>query len=127
MCASMRTPAERGFTLIEVMVAMAVFGLAVLALLNLTGENVRAAAGAETRVMAAVVADNQAIEALTSQVPPALGVARGQETEGGRVWRWTRKVGRTADPQILSIAVRVSDPLGRSTAAEVVVFRGGGS
>ncbi|MFN3522491.1 MAG: type II secretion system minor pseudopilin GspI [Phenylobacterium sp.] len=131
MCASRaeaprRRRAEEGFSLIEVMVALAVFGLAVLALLNLAGENTRTVSAAETRVLARVVADNQAIEALTSPLPPAVGAVRGEEQAGGRRWRWTRQVSRTGDPQILQVAVRVADPSGRRTAAEVVVFRGPG-
>jgi general secretion pathway protein I len=123
--ASGRSAGEAGFTLIEVMVALAVFGLAVLALLNLSGENVRTASSAQTRILAAVVADNQAIEALTNPVPPAIGEARGEEAAGGRTWSWRREVSRMDDPAVLRISVRVAEPLGRGTVAETVVFRGG--
>jgi len=50
----------RGFSLIELLVALAVFALAVLALLNLAGESTRTAVLLEERVLAGVVAENRA-------------------------------------------------------------------
>ncbi len=58
--------AEDGFTLIELLVALAVFSLAALALVNLASENVRSAQGLQTRVLAGIVADNQAVAVLTA-------------------------------------------------------------
>jgi general secretion pathway protein I len=119
---SMRPAADpNGFTLLELMVALAVFGLAAMALLNLAGENTRTAASVETRAFAAVVAENRAIEALTDPAPPAIGTIEGVEPLAGRDWRWTRSAVRTDDPEILRIEVRVLD--GARTAAELTVFR----
>ena len=50
-----------GFSLIEMLVALAVFSLAVIALLHLAGQNTRAASVIEERVLAGVVADNRAV------------------------------------------------------------------
>lgn len=120
----MRQSAEQGFTLIEMLVALAVFSLAVLALLNLVGENTRSASAVQTRLLAATVAENQAIEALIGAAPPAIGMAEGQASAAGVAWRWRREVRRTSDPDILRIDVRVTAPGGAATAAEVTVFRG---
>ena len=51
-----------GFTLLEMLIAVAVFALVVLALLNLVGESTRTAAVVEERVLAAIVAGNRAVE-----------------------------------------------------------------
>ena len=51
-------PRREGFTLLETLVAMAIFSLAVMALLNLAGENTRTAAIVEERTLAGVVAEN---------------------------------------------------------------------
>lgn len=120
----MPTHADHGFTLIEVLVALAIMSLAVLALLNLAGENTRAASAAETRAMAAVVAENRAVEDMAAPAPPALGESAGDEVAGGRKWRWTRTVATTADPTVLRIDVRVVREGARQTAGEVSVFRG---
>ncbi|MDP2117618.1 MAG: type II secretion system protein GspI, partial [Brevundimonas sp.] len=50
--------------MIELLVALAVFSVAALALLNLAGENSRSAARVETRTLGGVVAENLAVEAM---------------------------------------------------------------
>lgn len=117
----MRT--RQGFSLIELLVALAVFSLAALALLNLTGENVRTAADVETRTVAAIVADNLAVEAMISVDPPGEGETAGTTSMAGRDWRWRRIVTATPDPDMIRIEVKVSED-GVWTAAETVLFRG---
>ena len=119
----MRRTADAGFTLIELLVALAVFSLAVLALLNVSGENVRTAGAIESRVLAGVVADNRAVEVLTALEPPAPGLAAGQEAAGGRMWRWTRLVTPTPDPELLRIDITVAEQESRGTLATVTLFR----
>ncbi|MCR5881093.1 type II secretion system minor pseudopilin GspI [Phenylobacterium sp. J367] len=115
--------AEQGFTLLEMLVALAVLSLGALALLNLAGESTRQATAVEDRFFAGVVAENEAVEALTAPVAPALGEEGGEASLGGQTWRWTRAVSRTTDPGVLLIDVRVA-PRGGRTAGEVTVFRG---
>lgn len=117
-----RARAEAGFTLIEVLVALAVFSLAALTLINLSGENVRTARVLEARALASVVAENRAVEAMIDW--PPLGVTSGVDTAGDRSWRWTRKVSRTDDPEISRIDVVVASEAASTTLAEVTVFRG---
>ena len=109
-----------GFTLIEMLVALAVFGLAAMALLNLSGENTRSAARVETRTLGGVVAENLAVEAATL---PSIGEGRssGQVELAGRRWTWTRAVTATDVAGMLRIDVRVSDAEGQ--AAERTLFR----
>lgn len=118
-----RGDAEQGFTLLEMLVAMAVLSLGALALLNLAGENTRTAGAVEERLFAGVVAENRAIEALTAPGAPALGRESGADPAGGQTWRWTRQVSRTGDPGMVRVDVRVAGAGGR-TAGEVTVFRG---
>ena len=104
---------SRGFTLIEVMVALAVFGLAAMALIRLQGETIRGAATLDATVTAQMVARNLVVEAITDAEPPVTGITRGIADNGGRSWRWQRSVGPTGDPRILRIDVGVADPAGR--------------
>lgn len=116
--------AENGFTLLETLVALSVLSLAVLALVNLAGENLRSQAAIEERVFAQVVAENRAVEALTSLAPPAIGESNGTEEEANRVWRWTRKVSATAEPGILRVDIAVAAQTGTQVLSAVTLFRG---
>lgn len=113
--------AERsGFTLVEMLVAMAVFALAAMALLNLSGENTRSAARVEDRTLGGVVAENVAVEsAVAPQLPD--GLSDGRVSLAGRDWSWTRVVTATDDPDLQRVDIRVSGDEGQ--AAERILFR----
>ncbi len=105
--------AEHGFTLIEVMVALAVFALAALALLRLEGATIRSTDTLGRTLEAGLVARNAAVEAMTDARPPALGPGAGTAVEGGRSWTWTRQISPTGDARVLRIDVTVADPRGQ--------------
>ena len=107
-CGSMqrRADTQAGFSLLELLVALAIFGMAVVGLLNLSGESTHTAVILEERALAAVVAENQAIEALLAPAAVAAAPAAGQESAGARGWDWKR----TATPAgqgMLRIAISV--------------------
>ena len=112
--ADRRAAGTRGFTLVEIMVALAVFSLAALALLRLEGATIRSTGLLGDTIVAQMVARNVAIDAVSAPRPPALGRSGGVEQNGGRAWRWTRLVAPTGDPRILRIDVAVSDAGGRA-------------
>ena len=103
---------RNGFTLIEIMVALAVFSLAALALIRLEGETIRGTGRLDAIFVAQTVARNVAIEAVTDARPPTLGQTAGVERNAGRDWAWTRSVRATGDARILRIDVAVSDAAG---------------
>jgi general secretion pathway protein I len=118
-----------GFSLLETLVALAVFSLAALALINLAGENARSAAHVETRALATMAADNLAVQALAQPFPPARGDSDGRLELADRTWGWRQSVAATDDPRILRIDVRVydgADPRSPQVAA-LTVFRDDGA
>lgn len=115
--------AEQGFTLVEMLVALAVFSVAVVALLNVSGESTRTAYGLEERVLASVVAENRAVETMSATAPPALGQTEGVERLGERDWRWTRRISATSDADVLRVDVIVRPARGAAPAGELTVFR----
>ena len=113
-----------GFSLIELMVALAVFALVVLALLHLAGENTRSALVAEEATLAGVVADNRAVEAMLAPPGRLAGADDGREQAGDREWHWTRTVGATEMDGIVRVEISVQ-PAGetREAAGRVLLRR----
>lgn len=98
-------PDANGFSLIEVMVALAIFGLAAVALIRLNGVSLASAVTLADRQLAASVARNQALEALLAASPPAS--AAGRERAGTRDWAWRRRVAPGPDAGTAIITVDV--------------------
>lgn len=114
---------QQGFTLVEVLVALAIFSLAALALLRLQGSAITTAARLDDKTLAAIVAQNQGVDVMIATLPPAFGSASGIERNGGRDWRWTRETLRTPDPRLQRIEIRVLGPDGDTAAALTLVRR----
>lgn len=97
-----------GFTLIEMLVALSVFALAALAMVNLQGYSVRTAATLADSALAAQVAQNLMVERLSAPLAPAIGTEQGQETNGGRNWQWQAVTAKTEDNRLVTIAINVT-------------------
>ena len=112
-------PRTRGFTLVEIMVALVVFSLAALALIRLEGQTIRSTGILSATLLAQAVARNVAIEAVTDAEPPVRGRSSGVEQNGGRAWTWVREVQPLGDGDVMRVDVSVSDRggavLGRMT------------
>lgn len=96
-----------GFTLLEIMVALAIFSLAALAMVRLQGYSVRSTANLGDSSMAWQVARNVAVEILSNPAPPTLGETQGEELNGGQNWRWTATTEKTDDARLLKIDIAV--------------------
>lgn len=113
---------EGGFTIIEMLVALAIFSLAALALLRLQGGTLFSTARLQSGIVAGIVARNIVVEALTDAEAPTLGRTSGTEVNAGRRWAWTRVVGRTGEARLQQVTVTVADETGRQ-AATLTAFR----
>ncbi len=98
---------QNGFTLLEIMVALAIFSLAALAMVRLQGYSVRSTANLGDSGMAWQVARNVAVEILSNPAPPTLGETNGEEVNGGRNWRWTATTAKTDDARLVRIDIAV--------------------
>jgi general secretion pathway protein I len=97
-----------GFTLLEIMVALAIFSLAALAMVRLQGYSVRSTADLGESSLAWQVARNVAVEILSDPAPPTLGETSGEETNGGLNWRWSAESSKTDDARLLRVDIRVT-------------------
>lgn len=112
-----------GFTLIEMLVALAIFSLAALALLRLGGATATNSARLNDRAIAQAVARNVAVEVLSDPLPPAFGDVAGEAVNGGRRWRWTRRTARSPEARIQQIEIQVVAAEGGPGRAALTVFR----
>ncbi len=80
---------RHGFTLIEVLVALAVFSVAAMAVLNATGQTLNSLSALEQKTMASIVAENQLAMLKLGGVPTA--ERSGTESMAGQTWYWTVK------------------------------------
>ncbi len=113
---------QGGFTLIEIMVALAVFSLAALALIRLEGQTIRSTGVVRTTLLAQMVARNVAIDAVTGAQPPPRGTTSGVEQNGGLAWRWTRTVAPIGDGDVQRVDVAVADA-GGATVGRMTMVR----
>ncbi|WP_114951996.1 type II secretion system minor pseudopilin GspI [Sphingosinicella terrae] len=114
---------EAGFTLIEMLVALAIFSLAALALLRLGGATAANSARLHDQALAQIVARNLAVETLSDPEPPPFGSLTGETVNGGRRWTWTRIVARSPEARIQQIEIRVLPEGGGPGQASLTVFR----
>lgn len=76
---------REGFTLIEMLVALAVFALATTALLKLATESTRTTAAVEQKTLGGMVADTVAAQIALGRE----GASSGQIEMAGQLWHWT--------------------------------------
>ena len=114
---------EEGFTLIEMLVALAIFSLAALALLRLGGATATNSARLQDQAIAQIVARNLAVETLSDPEPPPFGTVTGEAVNAGRRWLWTRTTARSPEARIQQIEIRVASPTGGPGRATLTIFR----
>lgn len=105
---------EGGFTLLEMLVAVAVLSIAALALVRLDAFTLRSTADLTASTTAQIVAGNTAVDLATDPAAPSIGVAQATVSNGGQNWRVTSRVAATADPSLLRIDIGVTGNGGRA-------------
>lgn len=111
---------HRGFTLVEVLVALIIVALGSAAMLSALASSARAAERIRERMIAGFVAMNRLTETRLEPEFPGVGRREGEIEMGGSRWAWQEEVVRTPIEGVLQITVRVrgNDPTtpGRTSA-----------
>ncbi len=107
---------SKGFTLIEVIVAMAVVSIALAALVSSAGHSARQARLLIDRMQARWVADNVLTQLQLERYWDAVGAQRNGDMEmGGRTWYWRSELLELQDERLRRVDAQVryqsSDPL----------------
>ena len=99
----------RAFTLVEVLVALAVLALALIAALRASSIGVSNSGEIRDRLLAGWVAENRLAEHRARRDWLPVGVYQGDAIQAGRQFRWEEKVMSTQNTQFLRVEVRVFD------------------
>jgi general secretion pathway protein I len=101
--------AHRGFTLLEILVALAVLAIALGALVQTGGANAVNAAYLRDRTFAQWVATNKLSELQASRSWPELSNTEGTALLADHEWTWRMEVEDTDDADLRLVRVAVSD------------------
>lgn len=107
----------RGFTLMEMLVAVGVLAIALGAIIGNAARYADSAAGLRDKSIALFVARNRMTELELSPTWPATGRANEDVEMGGLKWTWRTEVKTTPDPNLRRVDVRVEKKGDKSGAA----------
>ena len=97
-----------GFTLIEVMAALIIVSLGMLAVITAVSETASNSAYLREKTVAHWVAMNRITEMRLAPQPPALGDTSGELEMAGKRWRWKAQVLQLELPTVRRIEVSVA-------------------
>ena len=97
---------QDGFTLVEVLVALVIFSVAIIGLSGATTQSVSHTQRLTHKTYAGVVADNQLIYARMQRA--VVGTKSGREDAGGQSYAWQIETLETPQDGLLELRVTVS-------------------
>ncbi len=113
---------SHGFTLIEMLVAVAVLAIAMAAILSGMARYADNASHLRERTFGLWVAHNRLAEFELQKTWPDVGKADGTVEMGGFKWKWKAEIKKTQDDNLRRIDLVVLSPDGKSNAAALSSF-----
>jgi general secretion pathway protein I len=102
-----RSRRQRGFTLLEVLIALAVLAIAMGAVIKAAGDYTGNHAWLRDRTLAIWVARNVLVQNQVENAWPEVGERKGTQEMGRREWRWLARVSQTDEAQLRRLDVEV--------------------
>ncbi len=98
-----------GMTLIEVMIALAIFAVAALSIVNMASEHIRSLSYLEQKNIALWIANNHLTQLHLDKKLPSLGTKTGKLEYAGATWYWKQLTVKTLDPKFRSVNINILD------------------
>jgi len=116
---------KNGFTLIEVLVALAIFGLSIGALVKAQGTSMAGISSLDDRLYAEIVAENVLVDEMTSNRRLTPGFIYGDINLAGRKYYWSLQSRPTGqgDIMLLEVQVRLGEERNSQIIASLSTFR----
>lgn len=105
-----------GFTLVEVLVALAIISIALLAALRVASGGTSSVGELRARLLAGWVAENILAESRARGEWPSLGIQRGTQHQGGIEFAWREEVIATPNVTFRRVDIRVFEAPGETHA-----------
>ena len=105
--ASWRCARRDGFTLVEVLVALAIIAIALMSALRAAGQGTNNVAELRSRLLAGWIAENRLAEHRARADWLPLGMQRGKDREGGLEFVWREEVVATPNPAFRRITIDI--------------------
>jgi general secretion pathway protein I len=102
--------AQHAFTLIEVLVALAIVAVALSAGMRALAQSADGASALKTRTLALWVAENRLARAQLAEPAPETGTTHGDEQQAGVTLAWRQTVSPTPNPAFRKIDIVVAAP-----------------
>lgn len=113
---------ERGFTLLEILVALAVLAIALAAGARLLGQSADNTLALRERLLAQWVAEDRLARLQLERRWPALDATDGEAEMGGRRFRWREQAQATPFAQLRRVEVTVAASDNDATLARLATF-----
>jgi len=101
------TRAQRGFTLLEILVAVTVLAIALAAIISAGANFAHSSSDLRDKTLALWVAHNRLTEVELQPVWPQVGVSNDDVQMGGTQWTWRAEVQGTQDPTLRRVDIHV--------------------
>lgn len=99
---------RNGFTLIEILIALAILAVALAAAGRATGSATDGARILKQRTLGGWVAQNRLNEEMVKRSFPAVGVQNGDATQAGQTFTWQQTTSQTENPKFRKVEIKVS-------------------
>jgi len=113
---------QRGFSLMEALVAIAVFSTAAVGLISLSTNSIRISSQLGDRILARQVAENIAVRTVTDPQLQIIGMSAGEETQRQRSYEWERLITPAPREDLIEIAIRVRVKNEEAVLSEITIL-----